>query len=408
MTEKTHEDLALYSSGGDGHLRLPPREKVWRRARQAGLILLAVLAVGSARIVFVRASAKADLETQSAESQRVFVKTVSPTPTRSSGALNLPATLRGDNETTIYARVTGYVHSFLVDIGSRVTSGQALAELDTPDLDQQLAQAKAQLDTAKANTVLAKVALERWKKLFAQDSVARQDLDQHQNAFDTSVAQEAAALANVQQLLDMTAFKHVLAPFDGVITQRNVDLGNLINAGGSGVALFSMAKTDPLRVFVDAPQAYSRQIKVGEDVAVTQTEIPGRVFHGVVSRIAGAIDVTTRTQKVELRLPNPDGVLAPGAYVNVSLPLAPRGPLAIPANTLLFRAEGPVVAVVDDEGRAHLRKIVIANDLGATLEISQGAVGPQDKVIVNPPDSLADGDQVTTARLHPPHPGGKS
>ena len=332
--------------------------------------------------------------------------TVLPAPTKISGALNLPATLRGDNETTIYARVSGYVHSFLVDIGSRVTTGQALALLDTPELDQQLAQAKAQLDTAKANTVLARVALERWKKLFSQDSVARQDLDQHQNAFDTSVAQEAAAAANVQQLLDMTAFKRVLSPFDGVITQRNVDLGNLINAGGGGVALFALAKTDPLRVFIDVPQAYSRQIKVGADVAVTQSEIPGRVFHGVVSRIAGAIDVTTRTQRVELRLPNPDGALAPGAYVNVSLPLAPKGPLSIPANTLLFRAEGPNVAVVDDEGRAHLRKVTIANDLGATLEISQG-VGASDKVIVNPPDLLADGDRVTPSRLHRPHRPGK-
>ncbi len=406
MTEKTHEDLALYSSGGDGHLRLPPREKVWRNARRAGLILLAVLALGSARVMMVRASAKADLETQSLESQRLFVKTISPAPTKNSGTLNLPATLRGDNETAIYARVPGYVHSFLVDIGSRVKSGQVLAELDTPELDQQLASAKAQLDTAKANTVLARVALERWKKLFAQDSVARQDLDQHQNAFDTSVAQEAAALANVQQLLEMTAFKRVLSPFDGVITQRNVDLGNLINAGGGGVALFSMAKTDPLRVFIDAPQAYSRQILVGADVGVTQTEIPGRVFHGVVSRIAGAIDATTRTQRVELSLPNPDGTLAPGAYVNVSLPLAPKGPLSIPANTLLFRAEGPNVAVVDDEGRAHLRMVAIANDLGATLEISQG-VGPQDKVIVNPPDLLADGDRVTPSRLRRPHPARK-
>jgi RND family efflux transporter MFP subunit len=340
-----------------------------------------------------------------AQGQKTFVRTITPIPSKSVAALNLPATLRGDNETTIYARVTGYAHSFLVDIGSRVATGQVLALLDTPELDQQLAQAKAQLDTAKANTILARVALERWKKLFAQDSVARQDLDQHQNAFDTSVAQEAAAAANVQQLQEMTAFKRVLSPFDGVITQRNVDLGNLINAGGGGVALFALAKTDPLRVFIDVPQAYSRQIKVGAGVAVTQSEIPGRVFHGVVSRIAGAIDSTTRSQRVELSLANSDGALSPGAYVNVSLPLAPKGPLSIPTNSLLFRAEGPSVAVVDDSGRAHLRKIVIANDLGATLELSQG-VEVDDKVIINPPDSLADGDRVTPSRLHRPHRAG--
>ena len=202
-----------------------------------------------------------------------------------------------------------------------------------------------------------------------------------------------AAAANVQQLQEMSGFKHVQAPFDGVITQRNVDLGNLINAGGGGVALFSMAKTDPLRVFIDVPQAYSRNIAVGAQVEVRQTEIPDQVFHGVVSRIAGAIDVATRSQRVELTLPNSDGRLSPGAYVRVSLPLAPKGALSIPANTLLFRAEGPNVAVLDDAGRAHLRPVTIANDLGATLEIAHG-LGPEDRVIVNPPDSLAEGDQI--------------
>jgi RND family efflux transporter MFP subunit len=392
VTEKTHENLALHSA--DGHLHLPPRKKVWRNARNAGLLVLAVLALGSARVLMVRASAKADLETKALESRRVFVKTVSPTPTRTSNVFSLPATLRGDNETTIYARVSGYVRNFVADIGARVVKGQLLAELDTPELDQQLVQAKAQLEQAKANTVLAKVALERWQKLFKQDSVARQDLDQHQNAFDTSVALQDAAAANVQQLQDMSGFKRVQAPFDGVITQRNVDLGNLINAGGGGVALFTMAKTDPLRVFIDVPQAYSRNIAVGAQVEVRQTEIPDQVFHGVVSRIAGAIDVATRSQRVELTLPNSDGRLSPGAYVRVSLPLAPKGALSIPANTLLFRAEGPNVAVIDDAGRAHLRPVTIANDLGATLEIAQG-LGPEDRVIVNPPDSLAEGDQIT-------------
>jgi len=391
VTEKTHENLALHSA--DGHLHLPRRAKVWRNARNAGLFVLALLALGSARVAFVRASAKADLETKALESQRVFVKTVLPSPSKSSNVFSLPATLRGDNETTIYARVTGYVRNFAVDIGSRVVKGQPLAELDTPELDQQLAQGKAQLEQAKANTVLAKVALERWKKLFKQDSVARQDLDQHQNAFDTSVALEDAAAANVQQLQEMSGFKHVQAPFDGVITQRNVDLGNLINAGGGGVALFTMAKTDPLRVFIDVPQAYSRNIAVGAQVEVRQTEIPDQVFHGVVSRIAGAIDVATRSQRVELTLPNSDGRLSPGAYVRVSLPLAPKGALSIPANTLLFRAEGPNVAVIDDAGRAHLRPVTIANDLGATLEIAHG-LGAEDRIIVNPPDSVAEGDQI--------------
>jgi RND family efflux transporter MFP subunit len=392
VTKKAHENIALNSDGG--HMHLPRRGKVLGNARRAGLILLAVLAIGSVRVLMGRASTNADLAERTAESQRVFVKTVTPTPSKTSGALTLPATLRGDNETTIYARVPGYVHSFLVDIGGRVEPGQLLAELDTPDLDQQLEQAKAQLELAKANVVLAQVALERWKVLFKQDSVARQDLDQHQNAYDTAIAAHNAADANVKQLQEMTAFKRVVAPFAGVITQRNVDLGNLINAGGSGVALFTMAKTDPLRVFIDVPQAYAQSIVIGAKVAVTQSELPGQIFSGVVRYKSGAIDVTTRSQRVELALPNPEGRLTPGSYVQIALPIAPKAPLSIPSATLLFRAEGPNVAAVDADGRARLHPIVIANDLGATLEVAKG-IAANDRIIVNPPDSLAEGDQVS-------------
>jgi RND family efflux transporter MFP subunit len=391
VTKKSHEDMALHSD--NGHLHLPRRGAVWRAARRGALLFGVILALGAVRVILTRGSARAELEERSTQGQKIFVKTVNPSPSKSGNALTLPATLRGDNETTIYARVTGYVRTFVVDIGSRVTKGQTLAELDTPELDQQLAQNKAQLENAKANVVLAKVALERWKKLFAQDSVARQDLDTHQNAYDTSVALQNAAEANVQQLLEMTAFKHVLAPFDGVITQRNVDLGNLINAGGGGVALFTMAKTDPLRVFIDVPQAYSQSIAVGDKVSVTQSELPGQTFPGHVARIAGAIDVTTRSQRVELTLANLEGKLTPGAYVQVSLPLKPKAPLSIPSNSLLFRAEGPNVAVLDSENHVHLRPVSIANDLGATLEVSQGVAG-SDRIVVNPPDSLAEGDLV--------------
>ncbi len=403
MNKNPHENLALQSD--DGQMHLPKRGAIWRNARRVALFFVVVLALGAIRVMLARSAAEAELEQRSARSQAIFVKTVAPTPTKSAGALVLPATLRGDNETTVYARVTGYVSSFLVDIGARVKTGQLLAELETPELDQQVAQAKAQVDQAKANVVLAKVALERWKKLFKQDSVAAQDLDTHQNAFDTSVASQQAAEANLQQLQAMTAFKHVLAPFDGVITQRNVDLGNLINAGGTGVAMFSMAKTDPLRVYIDLPQAYSQDIAVGDKVKIGQSELPGQVFLGEVVRIAGAIDVTTRSQQVELRLANPQGKLTPGAYVEVTLPLRAKAPLSIPSNSLLFRAEGPNVAVVDDQGHAHLRPIVIANDLGATLEISQG-VAATDKVIVNPPDSLTDGEEVTLTKPGSGHPDG--
>jgi RND family efflux transporter MFP subunit len=402
MNDMHHESLALHSGEKLADLHLPARGKVWKRARLAGLVLLALLGLGAARTVASRSANDEKLATQSLESQKIFVKLVTPSPTKNSGVLLLPATLRGDSETTIYARVTGYVRSWGADIGVRVEKGDLLAELDTPELDQQLAQNIAQRDQARANVVLAKVALERWKKLYEQDSVAHQALDEHQNALDTSLALLAAADANVQQLQQMTGFKKVVAPFSGVITSRNVDIGNLINAGGSGVALFTLAKTDPLRVAIDLPQAYLQSAALGAKVAITQTELQGQVFSGIISHIAGAIDVTTRSRRVELTLANPEGRLLPGAYVQVALPLAARAPLALPSNTLLFRAEGPHVAVVDAQGRAHLRPVIIANDLGATLEIS-GGVAADDKVIVNPSDSLAEDDQVIPSPLHRPH-----
>jgi RND family efflux transporter MFP subunit len=392
LTKNKHQSLGLQSP--DGQIHLPRRGAIWRASKTAALVFAIILALGAGRVLMGRGAAQAALEEQAAQGQKIFVKTVNPSASKSANALTLPATLRGDNETAIYARVSGYVRSFAVDIGSRVKKGQVLAELDTPDLDQQVAQALAQLENAKANVVLAEAALKRWKTLFVQNSVAKQDLDTKQNAFDTSVALQNSAAAYLKQLQETTAFKHVLAAFDGVITQRNVDLGNLITAGSTGASLFAMARPDPLRVFIDAPQAYSGGIKVADKVTVTQAELPGKIFLADVARISGAIDVATRSQRIELALPNPEGVLTPGAYVQVSLPLPPKGPLSIPANALLFRAEGPVVAVVDNESKAHLRPISIVNDLGATLEIA-GGLTPEDKVIINPPDSLVDGEKVT-------------
>jgi RND family efflux transporter MFP subunit len=394
VNKKNHENLALQTE--DGHLHLPRRQQVWRGARRAGLVVLAILALGAVRVLMGRATSRAELETQSLESQRVFVRTATPVPSKSGGLLSLPATLRGDNETAIYARVSGYVQSFAVEIGARVTTGQPLAELDTPELDQQVRQAAAQLEQAKANVVLGKVALDRWQKLFKEDSVARQALDEKQNAFDTAVAAQNAAAANLQQLQATTAFKRVLAPFDGVITARNVNVGNLVNAGSGGVSLFSMATTDPLRVFVDVPQAYVNLVPLGAKVVVTQPEMPGQNFTATVTHIAGAIDVATRSLRVELLLPNAEGRLKPGAYVQVALPLTPKGALSIPANTLLFRAEGPNVAVVDASDTIRLRPVTIARDLGATLEISAG-VEADDRIVINPPDSLINGERVTIA-----------
>ncbi|MGO8738711.1 efflux RND transporter periplasmic adaptor subunit [Rhodoblastus sp.] len=402
MSKTKHQNLALNSD--DGHLHLPKRQRVWRGAARVLLIVAVLLGLGAARVLVLRASSKAELETQLREGQRIFVTTVAPTTSKSGGLLTLPATLRGDNETSIYARVNGYVRKFNVEIGDRVTKDQVLAELDTPELDEQVRQAAAQVEQARANVVLGKVAFERWKKLFAQDSVAAQDLDTKKNAFDTAVAAQAAAQANLMQLQATTAFKKVLAPFDGVITARNVDIGNLVNSGSSGVSLFSMAVTDPLRVFVDVPQAYVKSIHVGTEVPVAQAELPGQIFKAVVTYVAGAIDIATRTMRIELMLHNADGRLKPGTYVQIALPLAPAGAVAIPANTLLFRAEGPNVALVDKSGIVRLQPIMIARDLGASLEVAQG-VTPSDQIVLNPPDSIANGDHVTVVSEAKPASG---
>ena len=390
MTKHDHQSLL---PSGDGPQHLPKRGATWRAAKSVTGVFAVILALGAVRVIMARGATQATLSDQSTQGLKTYVNIVHPTPSKSTGALTLPATLRGDNETAIYARVSGYVRSFGVEIGARVRKGQVLAELDTPDLDQQVDQAKAQLELAKANTVLGQVALARWKKLFAENSVAKQDLDTKQNAYDTAVASQNAADAYLKQLQETTGFKHVLAPFDGVITARTVDLGNLITAGSTGSALFSMARPDPLRVILDVPQAYANGLRVGDHATVTQSELSGQKFAGRITLISGAIDPTTRSQRIELSLRNSEGKLTPGAYVQVSLPLPPKGPLSIPANTLLFRAEGPVVAVVDGDGVAHLRPIAIVNDLGATLEID-GGLTPNESVIINPPDSLAENDKV--------------
>jgi RND family efflux transporter MFP subunit len=310
----------------------------------------------------------------------------------------LPGTLRGYVESPIFARATGYLLHWYVDIGAQVKQGQLLADLDTPEIDQELAQAVAQRDQTASSLVLAKSSYERWQQLRQRDAVSQQELDERQSTYNQDVANLAAADANVQRLRQLESFKRIVAPFAGFITQRNIDVGDLIDAGsGSSRALFALAQSDPLRVYVQLPQAYAENVSVGKDVIVTQAELPGKQFHGTIAHISGAIDVPTRSLQIEVRLPNPDGALRPGAYVQVAVPAVAHADIMVPGNALLFRAEGPRMAVVDANGEVHLRKVVIAQDLGQTLEIESG-IEANDKVIINPSDSIADGDHVKIAQ----------
>jgi len=260
----------------------------------------------------------------------------------------------------------------------------------------------AQRDQTSSSLGLAKSSLDRWQQLRQRDAVSQQELDERQSAYKQDLANLAAADANVRRLQQLESFKRILAPFAGVVTQRNVDVGDLIDAGGSGSgsgggrALFALAQVDPLRVYVQLPQAYAQGVQDGQSVTVMQAELPGQKFHGTITHISGAIDVPTRSLQVEVTLPNSDGRLRPGAYVQVSLPGVAHARLLVPGNALLFRAEGPRLAVVDANGQVQLHAVVIAKDLGQSLEIETG-IEASDKVIINPSDSIADGDHVLIA-----------
>jgi len=399
MTEKTHSSLAIPArETPDGHA-LPPRHREWRRAKIAVVIVLILLAIGALRTVVANIMQSHSIAQTTQQNAKQYVDVVTPKQTDgSAGVTVLPGTLRGYVESPIFARATGYLLHWYADIGARVQEGQLLAELDTPEIDQELAQAVAQRDQIQSSLGLAKSSYERWQQLRQRDAVSQQELDERQSTYSQDVANLAAAEANVKRLRQLESFKRIVAPFAGVVTQRNVDVGDLIDAGsGTSRALFALAQSDPLRVFVQLPQAYAQNIKVGEDVVVTQAELPGQQFNGRITHISGAIDVPTRSLQVEVTLPNPDGKLRPGAYVQVALPSGARAQLTVPGNALLFRAEGPRVAVVDNDGVVHLLKVTIAQDLGQTLEIENG-IEPNDRVIINPSDSIEDGDHVVVTR----------
>jgi len=399
MTEQRHAALAIHpiavEEDGDHH-ELLKRRQIVRRTRIAVWVVLAVLVLGGARTVFVRMTNARALEAGTAERAVQYVKTALPRTPAAGQTLALPGTLQGYVQSPISARASGYLKRWTKDIGSHVEKGELLAELDTPEIDQQLSQAIAARQQTASSLELAKSTVARWENLRQKDVVSQQDLDERRSALAQATANLAAADANVQRLKQTEGFKRVVAPFSGVITRRNVDVGDLIDAG-SGRALFLLAQTDPLRVYINVPQAYAQLVKPGQPVVVTQSELHGQTFKGEVARTSGAIDTATRMMQVEVSLPNKDGTLLPGAYVQVSLPLAASQSLTIPANALLFRAEGTRVAVVDAQGRINLRPVTLGRNYGETVEVIDG-LASADRLVLNPSDSLADGDVVVIAK----------
>jgi len=308
----------------------------------------------------------------------------------------LPGDIQAFEDSAIYARTNGYLKKWYVDIGARVKTGQLLAEIETPEIDQQLDQARADLNTSQANYQLSEITAHRYQDLLKTDSVSKQDVDNAVGDFQAKKAMVASSQSNVKRLEELQSFEKIYAPFEGVITARNTDVGHLINSGAGAPAteLFHIASLRRLRVYVNVPQQYSPAAKPGLTADLTLQEYPGRRFKGILVRTAGAIDVASRTLLVEVDVDNASGELLPGSYAEVHLKV-PTGPqaLIIPVSALIFRAEGLQVATVQNGDQAQLVKITLGRDLGSEVEVSLG-LSADDSVIVNPPDSLIPGETV--------------
>ena len=373
------------------------RRQVTRRAMVLATIVLVLLAIGAGRTVMSRMSNDKTLQANLSEQSKIYVTTAFPKRAGTGQKLALPGTLQGYVQAPIAARASGYLKRWYKDIGSRVNKGDLLAEIDSPEIDQQLSQAVAARDQAAASLNLANSTMERWEALRKRDAVSQQELEERRSAAAQMRANLAAADANVERLRQLQGFKRVVAPFAGVVTRRNVDVGDLIDAGGgAGRTMFVLSQTDPLRIYVNVPQTYAQNVKAGQKVSVTQAELHGRTFQGEVARTAGAIDTTTRTMQIEVTLPNKTGELMPGAYVQVELPLQGGSALTIPTNALMIGGDGIRVAMLDAEKRVRMRPVKIGRNYGQNVEVLEGLT-ISDEVVLNPADSLAEGDQVAVA-----------
>jgi RND family efflux transporter MFP subunit len=399
MSEQRHSELGIHSLENVDPHELVKRKQAMRRARMLVFAVVVVLALGAGRTIFSRISNAKALEAGTVEHARQYVRVTLPKSSDVGQNLSLPGTLQGYVQSPIAARASGYVKKWYKDIGSRVEKGELLAEIETPEIDQQLTQAVAARDQASSSLSLAKSTMERWEALRKKDAVSQQELDERRSNDAQARSNLAAADANVGRLKQLEGFKRVTAPFAGVITRRNVDTGDLIDAGG-GRVMFVLTQTDPLRVYVNVPQSYAQLVKEGQEVTVGQSELAGQAFKGKIARTAAAIDIATRTMQVEITLPNPEGTLLPGAYVQVKLPLLASKGFSIPTNALLIRAEGVRVAVVDGNGRVTLKTIRIGRNYGENVEVLDGITGSE-QLVLNPPDSMAEGDQVAIA-ANPP------
>jgi RND family efflux transporter MFP subunit len=369
-----------------------------RRLRLGGLIGGGLLAVVVVTGLVSRGMASQQVEAWTQAQAIPTVSLITPVAGDQADVLTLPGQIEADFNAVIHARVSGYVKRWYVDIGAPVKAGQVLADIDTPELDQQFAQARANLATAMANQKLAQITASRWAGLLSRDAVSRQEADEKAGDLEAKTAVAQAAKAEVDRLAALEGFKRIVAPFDGVVTARNTDVGALIAAGNpSDPGLFTVSDVRRLRIYVHAPQSYIAQISPGQVATLAVPEHPGKTFTATLASAAGAVSGQSGSMLVELHADNADGALKPGDYAEVKFTLpAAAGMVRVPASALMFRQKGMAVATVGPNSRVVLKYVTIGQDQGAVVALSSG-LNPGDRVIDNPPDSIAENDLVRVA-----------
>jgi RND family efflux transporter MFP subunit len=382
-----------------GRADVPSPEPPKRKSVPVGLIVFVLLCAGLGYAIYrgieSRVQAETNLTRSTDESAVPFVNVIHPTVGSTASEISLPGNTEAFTDAPIYARTSGYLKAWYADIGAKVKAGQLLAEIDTPEVDEQLLQAQADLQNALANLAISQTTADRYEALLKSNSVSHEETDQAMSDLQSKKALADAAAANVRRLQQLKDFQKIYAPFDGVITARDTDIGHLVQAGDSTTTreLFHEAAIGKLRVYIAVPEVYSANVKSGEKVTLTLDSFPGETFNGTVVRNSDSIDPATRTLNVEVDVDNPTGRLLPGAYAFVHLKVpANAGAVTIPSNTLLFRSEGLRVGVVRD-GHVVLVPITIGHDYGSSVEVVSG-LSPEDEVIIDPSDSLSDGAAV--------------
>ena len=379
-------------------------KSVKTRGRLARKVLwrLLLVAVAAAVLAFFgitsREKQESDLARLTQDEAVPTVDLVNPERGTAAQHLVLPGEVQAWYSAPIYARVSGYVKMWYKDIGAKVKAGDVLAEIDTPDLDQQYEQAKGELAKAKADEALAELTAKRWQAMRATDAVSQQTADEKVGDYNAKKAEVAAAAANVARLQAFEGFKKIVAPFDGVVTARKIDVGALVNSTpGNAPDLFDVADVHEMRIYVDVPQAFSAEIHLGMTAELKLPQFPNQLFVAKVATTSDAISQHSRSLLVELRRNNKDGLLQPGAFVEVDFNLPPDpNALRIPASALIFRRTGPEVATVNSDDKVVLKPVVVGRDLGTEVEIKSG-LSPQDRLIRSPSDSVADGERVRIA-----------